>query len=281
MKFYHLFIPHISNNFRAKLLHHQVLTTFVLGLFLGGFLLSYFSSILPQVLGQAIDISVEKLVQITNDKRLENGGGPLKLNDKLSYAAALKAEDMFRDDYWAHNSPSGKTPWVFIKDSGYTYVYAGENLARGFTDSEDVVNAWMASESHRNNLLSGNYDDIGFAVKKGKLKGEETVLIVQMFGSTSLTPGRSTASVSTPSQGSELTLVASGEVRASPLLDTKILSSNLSQSIVILFIFVLTADMIIVKRKNILRFVGHNLDHIFFLSLIILILGVLSKGLIL
>jgi hypothetical protein len=278
MEFKHFFIPHISNNFRAKLLHHQILSVFVLGLFLGGFLLSYFSSTFPKVLGQAIDISVEKLVQLTNDKRIENGEKPLKFNEKLSQAAALKAEDMFKNDYWAHNSPTGVTPWVFVKDSGYQYIYAGENLARGFTNSEDVVNAWMASESHKNNLLSGNYEDIGFAVKRGRLKGEETVLIVQMFGSTTLSPGSefsiATSSQSRPSQ-------VAGEIRVNPLIDSKIISSGLTQTLVILFIFVLILDMVVVKRQNILRFVGHNLDHILFLSLVVLILGVLGRGFIL
>lgn len=280
MNFKHFFIPHISNNFRAKLLHHQVLSVFVLGLFLGGFFLSYFSSIFPQVLGQAIDISIEKLVELTNEKRLESGVSPVKLNDKLSYAAALKAEDMFKNDYWAHNSPSGTTPWVFIKNSGYSYVYAGENLARGFTDSKDVVNAWMASESHRNNLLSGNYEDIGFAVKRGKLRGEETVLIVQMFGSTSLTPGSQTATNLVPS-GNQQAQVAAQEIKTDPLINTRVLSSNFSQTLILLLVFVLILDMIVVKRQNILRFVGHNLDHIFFLTLMILILGVLGKGFIL
>lgn len=281
MNFRHFFVPHISNNFRAKLLHHQVLTTFVLGLFIGGFFLSSLSSLSPKVLGQAIDISIEELVQLTNDNRIENGENPLKLNDKLSYAAALKAEDMFRDDYWAHNSPSGETPWVFIKNSGYTYIYAGENLARGFTDSEDVVKAWMASETHRQNLLSGNYEDIGFAVKKGKLKGEDTVLIVQMFGSTTLSPGRNVASVPTATEGSNLTLVKAEDIKTNPLIDTKILSSGLSQSIVVLFILVLLTDIIIVRRQNILRFVGHNADHMFFLILVLLVLGVLSSGFVL
>lgn len=280
MNIHHFFIPHISNNFRAKLLHQQTLSIFILGLFLGGFLLSYFSSAFPAVLGQAIDISVEKLIQFTNTKRIENAQNPLKLNDKLSYAASLKANDMFANDYWAHNSPSGKTPWVFIKDSGYTYVYAGENLARGFSSADEVVEAWMASSTHRGNLLSQDYEDIGFAVKKGKLKGEETVLIVQMFGSTTLAPGRSTVAISEP-EGSNLALVKSEEIKTNPIIDTKILSSSLSQTIVILFIFVLLIDMIIVKRQNILRFVGHNADHIFFLTLILLILGILSKGLIL
>lgn len=279
MKIHHFFIPHISNNFRAKLLHHQVLSVFILGLFLGGFLLSYISSAFPQVLGQAIDISVANLVSLTNEKRRENGERPLNLDEKLSKAASLKASDMFAKNYWAHNSPDGKTPWIFIKDSGYSYVYAGENLARGFKNVEEIVDAWMASESHRNNLLSENYDDIGFAVKKGRLNGEETVLIVQMFGSTTLAEGRS--AVAQVPETSSLALVKSEGIQSKPIIDKRIFSSTFSRIVAILFISVLFIDLVIVERRKILRFVGHNIDHIFFLILILLMLGILSKGIIL
>src|SRR3990172_3890597 len=94
-----------------------------------------------------------------------------------------KAQDMLDYGYWAHNSPTGKSPWVFIRSSGYNYVYAGENLARGFATADSVMKAWMASPDHRANVLSANYEDVGFAVKLGKLNGEETVLIVEELGS--------------------------------------------------------------------------------------------------
>ena len=86
---------------------------------------------------------------------------------------------MFSKDYWAHNAPDGTTPWVFIKNTGYNYIYAGENLARGFNSASDVINAWMNSPEHRQNVLSPNYQNVGFAVATGTLSGEDTVLVVE------------------------------------------------------------------------------------------------------
>ena len=64
---------------------------------------------------------------------------------------------MIAKNYWAHNAPDGASPWSFFKNVGYRYLYAGENLARDFGDSASVVNAWMNSPTHRDNLLSGRY----------------------------------------------------------------------------------------------------------------------------
>jgi len=107
-------------------------------------------------LGFATDISIQALLKDTNDKRIENGLQPLTLNDQLNQAAAGKAADMFGNNYWAHISPSGKTPWDFILGANYQYVYAGENLAKDFQDSQGVVDAWMNSPSHKENLLNSN-----------------------------------------------------------------------------------------------------------------------------
>jgi hypothetical protein len=90
---------------------------------------------------------------------------------------------MFTENYWAHNSPSGNSPWVWFKQEGYNYMYAGENLARGFSNSKDTVDAWMASKmGHKENLLGSNYQEIGIAVEDGVLNGEKTTLVVQLFG---------------------------------------------------------------------------------------------------
>lgn len=135
----------------------------------------------PQVLGKAIFGSGE-IVQLTNAQRSKLGLAPLTFNRQLSAAAAAKAEDMLANDYWAHNSPAGKTPWNFITTAGYNYIFAGENLARDFSDASGVVGAWMQSPSHRANLLDGNFRDIGVAVVRGELNGREGTLVVQMFG---------------------------------------------------------------------------------------------------
>lgn len=136
----------------------------------------------PQILG-TITFSAEQIIALTNTKRTENGLGQVTSNALLAQAAAAKAANMFSENYWAHNSPSGKTPWTFITASGYKYIYAGENLARDFGDAQSVVNAWMNSSSHKSNLLDKNFKEIGVAVASGNLTGQEGILVVQMFGS--------------------------------------------------------------------------------------------------
>lgn len=281
--FYHFFSPNHTNNFRAKLLHHKNILLATLLLFFGGLFLSVIRTNYPSVLGVSVDISVQKLLLLTNKQRQENNLSSLILNYKLSEAAARKAEDMLEQNYWAHNSPDGKTPWVFIRGAGYNYIYAGENLARGFDRAEEVVNAWMASPKHRANILSENFREVGFAVKKGRLNGEETVLVVEEFGD------QGAIQVAQNPQNQQIQEVSSSTDTAlnEALLETKArnsfigslsLTSNLGKIILAVFILALVLDMVIVERKRMIRFVGHNIDHIFFLALMLLIIGVLSKG---
>lgn len=135
----------------------------------------------PQILGTAA-FSAQQIVELTNQKRAEYNLAPLTLNNELTQAAGNKARDMFTNDYWAHNSPAGKTPWSFITTSGYRYIFAGENLARDFGDAASVVRAWMNSPSHRANLLDSNFREIGVSAQSGKLGDREGTLVVQMFG---------------------------------------------------------------------------------------------------
>jgi len=283
--FYHLFVPHERNNYRARLLHHKSLLFFITLIFSATFFLEIIKINFPSVLGVQNNITVEQLVSITNKKRAEAGLPPLVLNPNLSQAATLKAGDMFAKDYWAHNSPDGITPWVFIKQSGYNYVYAGENLARGFNSAEDVVNAWMASPKHKENMLFKNYNDVGFFVGVGKLKGEDTILVVEEFGNQgtrAIASNKSGQNVSTSSSKK----IASPNVFAGTTYDKKPLLNSLSFSLTVdkvllaIFIFTLLLDMIIVERKRIARLVGHNVDHILFLMLIMLVVAVFSKGVI-
>lgn len=136
----------------------------------------------PQILGQTT-FSSSEIISLTNKQREANGLGDLTYNPLLAAAASAKAANMFAEDYWAHYAPSGKTPWDFITKAGYRYIYAGENLARDFDSAPAVVSAWMASPSHRSNILDKNFKDIGVAVAWGKLTGHEGILVVQEFGS--------------------------------------------------------------------------------------------------
>jgi len=178
----HLFLPHETNNHKARILHPSGISLVIIALILIESSLSIFAKIRPDILGFATDISVQRLLEITNQKRAENGLTSLTLNDQLNQAAAGKASDMFGNNYWAHVSPAGKTPWDFILGAGYRYVYAGENLAKDFQDAGGVVDAWMNSPTHKENLLQPKYQEVGFAVVNGRLEGEETTLVVQMFG---------------------------------------------------------------------------------------------------
>lgn len=178
----HFFVPHHSNNHRAKALHIDSLLCYVLIFAIFNFGIRIAHRQFPDVLGYATDIRVDQLLAGTNAQRQSLGLTPLTYNVTLSQAAAAKAQDMFANNYWAHNSPQGKTPWVFIQGAGYKYTVAGENLAKNFATSQGVVDAWMASPTHRDNIVKPAYRDIGFAIVNGVLGGEETTLVVQMFG---------------------------------------------------------------------------------------------------
>ncbi len=273
----HLFFPRRSNNYRSKLLHPQILFVFITFLFVGSFLISGIKKNFPQVLGITTNITIEQLLSVTNQKRKEYNLPALTINHQLNAAAASKANDMFAKDYWAHISPSGATPWYFIKDAGYSYVYAGENLAKGFSSAQDVIDAWMASsEGHRENVLSVNYQDVGFAVKTGKLNGEDTILIVKELG------GKSLAQVPQQSGLQVVSSPAAESVQAAtsiaPFIDSRQLSSNIYTVLLGMFIVVLALDMIIIEKHKIVRIAGHNIDHILFFSTILLAGAVLIKG---
>ncbi len=181
----HFCIPHHTNNHKAKALHASSL------LIISITIICYqlFLSLLPHasripILGYAANISIEEVVNLTNQKRQEAGLSALNINPLLSSAAKAKAEHMLANDYWAHVAPDGTEPWKFFTDSGYKYRYAGENLARDFSNATSAIDAWMASPSHKENMLSSKYKEIGIAVVEGDLAGVDTTLIVQLFGTT-------------------------------------------------------------------------------------------------
>ncbi len=128
------------------------------------------------------NISPSGLISLTNQARSSAGLTTLSYNSKLASAACAKASDMLAKDYWSHFGPNGETPWQFIKAAGYGYLYAGENLGKGFSSDSSLFNAWMASSSHKANIMKPEFRDIGICAKDGVLLGEQVTLVVQMFG---------------------------------------------------------------------------------------------------
>lgn len=181
-------LPHKKNRYMPHILHGRGLAMFMIAT-LSLLVLGMFQE-KGSTLGQSVAISQQQLLAQTNAERQANGGlEALTLNKKLNHAAQLKAEDMFRNNYWAHVSPAGVTPWVWIHKSGYEYSYAGENLAKGFRSATTVTTAWMNSPEHRANILNSNYTDVGFAVKKGLIEGETTTVIVAEYATPQTTAG--------------------------------------------------------------------------------------------
>ena len=88
---------------------------------------------------------------------------------------------MLSGQYFSHYSPSNVSPWYWFKTAGYEYAYAGENLAMDFVTAESTMDAWMASESHKKNIMNAKFSEIGVGVIEGDFKGAKTVLVVQEF----------------------------------------------------------------------------------------------------
>ena len=106
----------------------------------------------------------------------------LSENIVLRQAAYAKAQDMLTNQYFAHVSPDGQGLANWLKKSGYDYLAAGENLAIGFEEPEAVVKAWQASPTHQANLVDGDFKEIGVATINGEYEGENTNVVVQLFG---------------------------------------------------------------------------------------------------
>jgi len=123
------------------------------------------------------------VIALTNSQRAKNGLPALKENARLDESARMKAEDMLKNQYFAHTSPSGVTVSDLAGEVGYEFIAIGENLAMGnFENDEALVQAWMDSPGHRANILNTKYQEIGVAVSKGTFEGKTTWMAVQHFG---------------------------------------------------------------------------------------------------
>ncbi len=175
-----VFVPHKGNQYRPHLIRRYGILTVLL--LIVGLQAGYNIASTGNVLGAQVSVTNNALLDTTNAQRIAQNLPALKLNVKLSEAAYQKANDMFKQQYWAHAAPDGTTPWAWFSKVGYNYSYAGENLAKNFTTADAATTAWMASPEHRANILDVHYTDVGFAVMSGKLKGENTLLIVALYG---------------------------------------------------------------------------------------------------
>ena len=167
----------MSGSWKNKfIVYHLIALIFVKAVF------SYSGLQFANLLDGVSIFSKEEIVDQTNTFRKTLGLDELKENPILDLAAVQKLEDMKYNNYFAHTSPGGISPWHWIDVNKYNYSYAGENLAIGFITAKDTVNAWVNSPTHKANLTNSKYQEIGVAVAPAKIENSEGFLVVQLFG---------------------------------------------------------------------------------------------------
>lgn len=103
----------------------------------------------------------QQVITLVNQIRAKNGLPALKSNWELCRIARYKSQDMKDKNYFSHTSPTYGTPFEMIRNFGLTYRTAGENIAKGYTTPQAVVDGWMNSSGHRANILNATYTEIG------------------------------------------------------------------------------------------------------------------------
>ena len=165
----------------GQLFYRSKLAIIILSLLTWGALISL-------VPGHAYSITDQTIINLTNKERTVVGLPTLAWNSALTNSAILKAQDMCSKSYWAHTAPDGTTGWTFMNQSHYPYITAGENLAKGYSDDASLVAGWMASPTHRANILNSNFIDIGVGSATCNFEGLQTTFVVAHYGATKPAP---------------------------------------------------------------------------------------------
>lgn len=182
------FIPHAGNNYHPHILHTK--RAFFYGAFfvamklivvILALALPLEVFVLPDVLAQ----EQKEIMTLTNSVRTSQGLKALAIQPDLISSAQAKAEDMATNEYFSHTSPSGRTVRDFVRQAGYKYSVAGENLAMGFTTAEQVVEAWKQSPTHYANLIDKDFVDFGVGLESGVYAGETVVYVAEHLASPS------------------------------------------------------------------------------------------------
>jgi len=120
----------------------------------------------------------DRVTVLVNRERARAGCGAVRTNAQLRRAARGHSLDMAEHDYFSHTSLDGRSPWDRARAAGYEQAI-GENIAKGQPSPESVMDAWMNSPGHRNNILNCDAKAIGV----GLAYDGGTPVWTQLFGS--------------------------------------------------------------------------------------------------
>ena len=244
--------------------------------------------------GQMAAVVTATLVELTNEDRTERDLGELQVSPVLVAAAQAKANDMATRGYFAHQSPDGLDSWHWFREEGYSFAYAGENLAVNFSDSANVERAWMDSPTHRANILNDKFTEIGIATAVGEHKGKRAVFVVQMFGAPKqevvaevrpLTPTNTPPeeiAVATTEEPNDVAVLGATEiapeVRDAQIASVSVLDRALASPLTTLQFFYILCGLVLVCALAIvtgIEFKRHHLKHVTVTMVLIILMVVL------
>jgi len=113
-----------------------------------------------------MEAEVCAVFQLVNQERVDRGLAPYAWNRELALASQRHAADMVANDYFSHTSLDGRNFVDRAEDAGYEGSPRGENIASGQGSAEAVMESWMNSEGHRNNILATGSNEIGIGLEE-------------------------------------------------------------------------------------------------------------------
>jgi uncharacterized protein YkwD len=116
---------------------------------------------LPIVSNWIFSPEAQQVVDLVNAERASAGCAPLVVSPELVSAAQGHSEDMAFNDFFSHTSSDGRSPWDRIRETGYSFSSAAENIAAGYSSANSAVAAWMNSSGHRANILNCRLEETG------------------------------------------------------------------------------------------------------------------------
>ncbi len=183
---HNFFIPHEGNDYHPHILHTKRAFFYSTAFLITKIIVVGFALLLPAqvfVIPDVLQQQQSEIVALTNQVRESRGVQVLEQEGKLFTSSQHKADDMGLHSYFSHTSPNGEKLADFLIKSGYDYEAAGENLAVGFSSAEELIDAWIASPTHYNNLIDTDFQEFGVGLTAGSYEGHPVVYVASHFGS--------------------------------------------------------------------------------------------------